>query len=59
MRITLILSLFTTFGRKGRLKIDIKCCYWRLKGGRQIVKSVIIILTDARYKFYESGRNNS
>ena len=40
MVITPILRLFTTFRRKGWLKIDVKSCCWRLKGGRQIVKKV-------------------
>ena len=59
MVITPILLLFTTFWRKGWLKIDIKSCCWRLKGGRRILKSVFAFLADAGYKFYESRLNSS
>ena len=38
MVITPIVSLFTTFGRKGWLKNYIKSSCWRLKGRRQILK---------------------
>ena len=58
MVITAILRLVTTFGRKGWLKIDVKSYCWRLKGGRQIVKSVFIFLCDARYKCYKSRSNS-
>ena len=58
MVITPILLLFTTFWREGWLKIDIKSCSWRLKGGRQIKKSVLVFFADARYKFYESRSNS-
>ena len=58
MVITLILLLFTTFSRKRRLKIDIKSCCWRLKGGRRIKKSVFAFFADARYKFYETRSNS-
>ena len=58
-QITTILPLFTTFGRKGWLKIDIKSWCWRLRGGRRILKSVFIFFSDARYKLYESRSNSS
>ena len=34
---------------EGWLKVDIKNCCWRLKGGRRILKSVFIFLTDATF----------
>ena len=56
MVITPILPLFTTFGRKGWLNIDMKTLL--LKGGRRILKSFSSFFSDARYKFYESRSNS-